>query len=226
MRVDAFAIASKFGQFLLYRLLLVEPRLPRVEQCRPDQHVGEVLIALHVGKRRIAMQRRSNERRGLGMPVEQHVFPRDQYIIENHQRVDFVELVRQWVIFGAGAAGKTGATDEFKIGRAQVANKADGVVAHRLVAPVGDRRLGEGLVGVGRCRLVLRAAYNDASRGFLDNVQQHIWILILRTLGAVALGIGIGRNVERVFLFDALDVPFDVGAELRVDLVEHLSAVV
>ena len=57
-------------------------------------------------------------------------------------------------------------------------------------------------------------------------MQQHIGVLILRTLGPIALRISVGRDVKGIFLFDALDVPFDVGAELRIDLVEHIGAIV
>ena len=78
------------------------------------------------------------------------------------------------------------------------------------VAPVGDGGLDEGLVGVGRRGLVLRAAHDDAGIGLLHHVQQHVGVLVLRALGAVALRIGVGGDVERIRAQHPLHVPADV----------------
>ena len=109
--------------------------------------------------------------------------------------------------------------------RAHLDDEADGVLGQLGVAPVGDGRLGEGLVGVGRGRLVLGAAHDDAVVGLAHDVQQHVGVLILRPLGAVALRIGVGRDVERIVALRAQDVPLDVARPLRIDLVEHGLAV-
>ena len=57
-------------------------------------------------------------------------------------------------------------------------------------------------------------------------MQQHVGVLVLRPLRAVALGVGVGRDVERVGAERALDVRLDVLREARIDLVQHLPAVV
>ena len=100
------------------------------------------------------------------------------------------------------------------------------VVRELGVAPVRDRRLHERLVGVGRGRLVLRAADDDARVGLAHDVQQHVRILILRPLRAVALRVGVGGHVEQVLAEHPIDVPADVLAEARVDLVQDVLAVV
>jgi hypothetical protein len=57
-------------------------------------------------------------------------------------------------------------------------------------------------------------------------MHHHVGVLILRRLGAVALGIGIGRDMEDVGLDHALDMAGDVLGELRVDLVEDIASVI
>ena len=111
-------------------------------------------------------------------------------------------------------------------GRAHVGDEADGVLRLGGLAPVADGRLDEGLVGVGRRRLELGPANDDAVVVLADDAQQHVRILILRPLGAVALGVGVGRHVEGIAQGGVGDVSADVLGELRVDLVEHVLAVV
>ena len=86
----------------------------------------------------------------------------------------------------------------FHARRAHVSDEADGVVRQLAVAPVGDRRFDEGLVGVGRRRLELGALDDDPGVGLLDHVQEHVGVLLLRPLGTVPFGIGVGRDVEGV----------------------------
>jgi hypothetical protein len=54
--------------------------------------------------------------------------------------------------------------------------------------------------------------------GFLDHVQQHVRVLVLRRLGPVTLGVGIGRDMERVARDDGMNVVLDILCPLRVDL--------
>ena len=56
-------------------------------------------------------------------------------------------------------------------------------------------------------------------------MQQHIRILFLRGLGAVAFGVGVGRDVEGILSGRPDNVPLDVLGKLRVHLVEHVLAV-
>ena len=111
-------------------------------------------------------------------------------------------------------------------GRAHVDDEAERVVGQLVVAPVGNGRLHERLVRVGRRGLVLGAAHDDAVVRLANQMQQHVGVLILRALGAVALGIRVGGHVERVGVQHPVDVARDVLGELRVDLVEDVLAVV
>ncbi len=164
--------------------------------------------------------------RRLGVLVEQHVLPRDQHVVEDDQRVDLVEAVGERIVLGRRAAGEAGAADEFEPRRAEIADEADGVVGELGIAPIGDRRLGEGLIGIGRRSLVLGAAHDDPGIGLLDDMEQHVGVLILRPLRAVALGIGVCRDVERVLRDGALDMGPDVDGEARIDLVEQILPVI
>ena len=109
---------------------------------------------------------------------------------------------------------------------AHLDDAAQRIVGKFFVRPRADGGLEEGLVGVGGCGLVLRPADDDAGVGFLHHVAHHVRILVLRALGAVALGVGIGRDVEQVVLQHLRDVAVDVLCEARVDLVQDLTPVV
>jgi hypothetical protein len=158
VRMNALAIDRQLCQFLLHRLLLVETCLPHVEQCRADHQVGHPQIALHEGKGRVAMQRRTDVAGRPGMPIEQHVLPRDQHMVENDQRIDLVEAVGQRVVGRRGARCESGAADELQIRRTQVTDEADCILGKRRVTPVGVGRLGECLIGISGSRLILRTA--------------------------------------------------------------------
>ena len=110
-------------------------------------------------------------------------------------------------------------------GPAHVGDESDGVVRQLVIAPVADRRLDEGLVGI-RCRgLVLGAAHHDAGIGLLHDVEQHVRVLLLRPLRPISLRIGVRRHVERICRQRPHDVALDILAELRIDLVQHRLAV-
>src|ERR1700689_1914979 len=140
MRVNAFPIASQLREFLLHRLLLVEPGLPCVEERRADQHVRHLEIPLDESEGAIAVQRGTDKRRGSGIAIEQHVFPGDEDVVENYQRVDFVEAIREWIIFGWRAAGEASAADKFQSWRSQVADEAQSIIRQLGVSPVRDGR--------------------------------------------------------------------------------------
>ena len=93
------------------------------------------------------------------------------------------------------------------------------------IAPVGNGGLQEGLVGIGRSRLILRATNDDACVGFLDDMHQHVRVLLLGRLGTVAFGISICRNMERIERYRLLDMAFNVGGKTGVDLVQNILAV-
>ena len=57
-------------------------------------------------------------------------------------------------------------------------------------------------------------------------MQQHIGVLLPRVPAAISLGVGVGRDVEGVEQRRATHVLADVDREGRVDLVEHVLAVV
>ena len=111
-------------------------------------------------------------------------------------------------------------------GRGHVDDEADRVLGELGAAPVADRRLHERLVRVGRGRLELRAAHDDAVVGLVDDAQEDVGILVLRPLRAVALRVGVRGDVERVGDRGVADVLADVLGEARVDLVQHVLAVV
>ena len=90
--------------------------------------------------------------------------------------------------------------------RAHLYDEPDRVVRQLRVAPIADRGLDEGLVGVRRGRLELGAADDDPAVGLAGDVQQHVGILVLRAARAVALGVGVGRDVERVAQLGVPDV--------------------
>ena len=172
------------------------------------------------------MQRAADILRGLGVAIEEHVLPGDQDVVQHHQEVDLVELVGERIIGGAVAAGKARARDMLHARRAHPHDAADRVIGKLLVGPGADGRLQECLVGIARRGLVFRAADDDAGVGLLDHMHHHVGVLILRRLGAVALRIGVGGDVERIVLDRALDVVGDVVAEARIDLVQDVAAVI
>jgi hypothetical protein len=90
--------------------------LPRIEQRRTDHQVRGAQDAQHEGEGAVAVQSSADVGRRLRMPVEQHVLPRDQHVIEHHQRINLVEAIGERVVLGRCAAGKAGAADEFQIG--------------------------------------------------------------------------------------------------------------
>ena len=110
-------------------------------------------------------------------------------------------------------------------GPTHVGDEPHRIVRQLVVAPVADRRLDERLVRIGRRGFVLGAAHHDAGIRLLHHVEQHVRILLLRPLRAVALRIGVRRHVERIRRQRAHDVTLDILAELRIDLVQHRLAV-
>src|SRR5262249_14546684 len=88
------------------------------------------------------------------------------------------------------------------------------------------RSLQKHLVRRGSGGLVFGAAQHDPGIGFPRNVYHHVAVLILRALGAIALGIGICRDVKNILLQDLADVAMDIVAKTWVDLVQHVAAVV
>ena len=56
-------------------------------------------------------------------------------------------------------------------------------------------------------------------------MNQHVGVLLLRALRAVALGIGIGRDVEGVEPDGAVDMLLDILSKARIDLVQDVLAV-
>ena len=153
------------------------------------------------------------------MAVKEHVLPRHQHIVEDDQCIDLVEAVGERVIGGAGSAGKARAAEVLDPRRPHFDDAADRVIRQLLVGPAGDCRLQERLVGVGCGGLVFGAAQDDPGIGFPDDMHHHVGVLILRALRAVALWIGIGRDVKNILLQHPTDVPIDIVAKARIDLV-------
>ena len=56
-------------------------------------------------------------------------------------------------------------------------------------------------------------------------MQQHVRILLLRRLGAIAFRVGVGRDVEGIAMQDLADVIANVLRELRIDFVENVLPV-
>src|SRR5258708_6755205 len=116
MGIDAFAIDRKLGQLLLHRLLFFQSGLTDVEQRSANQHVGKLEIALYESEGRITMQGGADEHGGLGMPIEQHVLPGDQDVVEDDEGVDFVEPIGQRIVVDGSTARKTRTADELEPG--------------------------------------------------------------------------------------------------------------
>src|SRR5262249_22624662 len=157
-----------------------------------------------------------NERRGPRMTIEQDIFPRYKHVVEYHQAIDLIETIGKRVVLDRTTASEAVAAYELQIGRAELADEADRVVRQFRVAPIGDRGLSECLIGVGRRSLVFRTAHDDSGVGLLDNMEQHVGILLLRSLRAVAFWIGVSRNVESVALDHSGHVSTDVLCKLRI----------
>ena len=226
MRINPLAIANQLCDFFTNGLLLVQPGLTHIEQCSPNQHVGGFLDSLDKCKSAIAMQCCANERCRPGMPVEQDIFPGDQNIVEDHHRVYFVKSVRQRIVLLRPTSGETGATDMDESFGIHRNDRTERIIRKFLIAPVRNGRFDEGLFCVGGRSLVLGAANYDARIGFLDDVQQHVRVLVLRSLGTVALGISVGGHMKYVSLDDVVNMIFDILGPLRVDLREHIAAIV
>ena len=62
------------------------------------------------------------------------------------------------------------------------------------------------IVGISRCGLKLGPTDNDTLVGFLDNMQQHVGILILRGLGPIPLGVRVGRDMKRILVDDPVNM--------------------
>jgi len=110
-------------------------------------------------------------------------------------------------------------------GRPYPDDAANRVIRQLLVGPGTEGRLQERLVGIRGGGLVFGAAQHDPGIGLPDDMHHHVGVLVLRALRAVALGIGVRRDVEEVLLQHAPDVAVDIVAEARIDLVEHIAAV-
>ncbi len=95
-------------------------------------------------------------------------------------------------------------------GSVHLGDEADRVVRKLLVAPVADGRLHEGLVRIGGRGLELGAANDDAVVRLADDVEEHVRVLLLRALRAVAFGVGVGRDVKGIERGGAVDVVADV----------------
>ena len=182
MGVDPLAPDGQPGQFFLHALLAVKAGLARVQQRRPDQHVRQLQDALDKGKGRIAVQGRMDMARGAGAAQKEHVFPRDQHIVKDDQRLDLVKAVGQRIVTLGPGLRKARAADEFQPRRVLVADKADGVIRLRGIAPIGDRGLHIGEVRIGRRGFELGAAHDDAGIGFAHHMQRHVRVLRLRRL--------------------------------------------
>jgi hypothetical protein len=52
------------------------------------------------------------------MPIEQHVLPGDQHVIEDDERIDLVEAVGERIVLDRSSAGEAGAADELQAWRA------------------------------------------------------------------------------------------------------------
>ena len=52
----------------------------------------------------------------LRVPIEQHVLPGDQHVVEDDKRIDLVEAVGERIVLGRGAAGEAGAADVLQPG--------------------------------------------------------------------------------------------------------------
>ncbi len=71
------------------------------------------------------MERGANIRSGARMLVEEHVFPGDLDIIEDHQRIDFVEAIRKRIVVRRLASRETRAADVLHPRLAHLDNEPD-----------------------------------------------------------------------------------------------------
>ena len=128
---------------------------------------------------------------------------------------------------GGRGGSQRGAADVAGSFRAHAGDEADGVVGQLFVfAPLRDGGLGKGLVGVGRRGFKLRPAHDQPGVGLAHDMQQHVRVLLLRRLGAVALGVGVRRHMKRVQQRRLAHMAGDVFGEAPVDLVQDFGPVV
>ena len=138
MRMDALAPDGEIGELLLHRLLLVEAGLLGVPQCRADDEIGIGQGALHEGESRITVQRLTDIGGGPGVLVEQHVLPGDQHIVEDHDGVDFVELVRQRIVSRRRPPREAGAADVFHARCIHLDDATQRIFRELGISPIGD----------------------------------------------------------------------------------------
>ena len=91
--MDTLTVHRQLSKFFLNGLLFIQSCLLYVEQSRPNHHVRIFENALDKCKSRIAVQRRPNKGRCLGMAVEQHVLPGNQDVVEDDQCINLVKAV-------------------------------------------------------------------------------------------------------------------------------------
>ena len=226
MGVDAFAVADEIGELLAHGLQLVEAGLLGVPQRRADHHVGDIEDAQRIGERRVAMQRPADVLGGLGVAVEEHVLPGDQDIVEHHQEVDLVELVGERIVRGRRAARKARARDVLHAGRAHLDDAADRVVGKLLVGPGADRRLQERLVGIARGGLVFGAAHDDAGSVSLTTCTIMSGSCSCGGIERSPLGSVLAETWNTSVSITPLTWRSMLSAKLRIDLVQHVAAVV
>jgi hypothetical protein len=225
MRADALPVADQLGQLLLHGLEFFQARLPRIPHRRADHHVGREEHAQHIGEGAVAVQRGAHLLGRDGVAVEEHVLPGDEHVVQHHQRLDLVEARGEGGVLRPAARGEGHAADVLHARRAHLHDAADGVDALLLVGPGADGGLEIGLVGIGRGRLELGAADDDAGIRLLHDADHHVRVALLRRARAVALGVGVGGDVEEIEILHALDVVVDIGGKARVDLGEDVASV-
>ncbi len=181
--VDSLAVGRHLRDLLSHSLVHQDPRLPGTGvRGSPARSAHRRYWLARTGRCCTGTAYGADEAGRLGVPVEEHVVPRDLHVVEDDHGVDLVHPVGERVVLGRSHAPEPGPADVLDVRIPHVGGKAGGVLQVGLAVPVTDGRLGEGLVGIRRRGFELRSAHHDSTVVLAHDAQQYVGILFLGPL--------------------------------------------
>src|SRR5258708_3191456 len=116
------------------------------------------------------MQCRPNMHRGPCVLIKQHILPRYQHVVEDQERINLVESIRQRIIGGRSPPGKSSSADNLETWSRHIADEAYCISGEFGVSPIRNRGFHKGLIRVGGRCLILRTAHDDAGISLIDDM--------------------------------------------------------